>query len=251
MTDTVKRFSNRVENYIKYRPTYPKQVLELFKTGMGLTPQTVMADIGSGPGISARMFLENGNTVYCVEPNDAMRAAAEQLIGGFQGFKSVNGTAENTTLPDNSIDIVISAQAFHWFDPEKTRPEFERIIKSGGFAALIWNIRQLEGTPFLVEYEQFLIDNANDYGAVRHDNITEDEIAAFFNQGYKKATFENEQIFDFAGLRGRMFSSSYMPAENSERGQEVEEKLRILFDKHAENGKIKVPYDTNVFYSNF
>src|SRR6185369_6755689 len=113
MTDTVERFSNRVENYIKYRPTYPSQILELFKTEMGLTPQTVMADIGSGPGISARMFLENGNTVHCVEPNDAMRAAAEQLIGDFSGFKSVKGTAEDTTLPDRSIDIVISAQAFH------------------------------------------------------------------------------------------------------------------------------------------
>jgi SAM-dependent methyltransferase len=218
---------------------------------MGLTPHSVMADIGSGPGISARMFLENRNTVYCVEPNDAMRAAAEQLIGDFPGFKSINGTAEDTTLPDRSIDIVISAQAFHWFDPERTRPEFERIIKPGGFAALIWNIRRLEGTPFLVEYEQFLIDNANDYGAVRHDNITDDEIAAFFKQGYKKATFDNEQIFDFAGLRGRMFSSSYMPAENTDRGRVVEKELRILYDKHAENGKIRVSYDTNVFYSNF
>ena len=251
MTDTVERFSNRVENYIKYRPTYPKQILDLFRSEMGLTPQTVMADIGSGPGISARMFLENGNTVYCVEPNDAMRAAAEQLIGDFPGFKSVRGSAENTTLPDHSTDIVISAQAFHWFDPEKTRPEFQRILKPGGFAVLIWNIRRLEGTQFLVEYEQFLIDNANDYGAVRHDNITEDEIAAFFKQGYKMATFENEQIFDFDGLRGRMFSSSYMPAEGTERGQAVEEKLRVLFDKHAENGKIRVSYDTNVFYSNF
>lgn len=115
----------------------------------------------------------------------------------------------------------------------------------------MWNMRRLEGAPFLVEYEQFLIDNANDYGAVRHDNITDDEIAAFFKQGYKKATFENEQIFDFDGLRGRMFSASYMPAEGTERGQQVEQNLRVLFDKHAENGKIKVSYDTNVFYSNF
>lgn len=251
MSDTVERFSNRVENYIKYRPTYPRQVLELFEAEMGLNPHTIMADIGSGPGISARMFLNNGNTVYCVEPNDAMRAAAEQLIKDFSGFRSVKGTAENTTLPDHSIDIVISAQAFHWFDPEKTRPEFQRILKPGGFAALMWNMRRLEGTPFLVEYEQFLIDNANDYGAVRHDNITDDEIAAFFKQGYKKATFDNEQVFDFDGLRGRMFSASYMPAEGTERGRRVEKELRVLFDKHAENGKIRVSYDTNVFYSNF
>lgn len=251
MSDTVERFSNRVENYIKYRPTYPRQVLELFQSEMGLTQETIMADIGSGPGISSRMFLENGNTVYCVEPNDAMRAAAEQLMKDFAGFRSVKGTAEDTTLPGHSIDIVISAQAFHWFDPEKTRPEFQRILKPGGYAVLMWNMRRLEGAPFLVEYEQFLIDNANDYGAVRHDNITDDEIAAFFEHGYKKATFENVQIFDFDGLRGRMFSASYMPAEGTERGQQVEQNLRVLFDKHAENGKIKVSYDTNVFYSNF
>ena len=251
MTDTVERFSNRVENYIKYRPTYPEQVIELFKSEMGLTPATVLADIGSGPGISARLFLENGNTVYCVEPNDAMRTAAEQILGGFQGFRSVRGTAECTTLPDHSIDIVIAAQAFHWFDPEKTNGEFRRILKPRGYAALMWNLRRLDGTPFLREYEQFLLDNANDYGAVRHDNITDEDIAGFFKQGYEKATFENQQIFDFDGLKGRMFSASYMPAENTARGAQAEKDLHRLFDKHAESGKIRVSYDTNVFYSKF
>ena len=249
MTDTISRFSNRVENYVKYRPTYPRQVLELFENEMGLMPGSVVADIGSGPGVSARNFLENGNIVYCVEPNDAMREAAESLLKAFPGFRSIKGDAANTTLPDASIDIITAAQAFHWFDPDPTKREFKRIIKPGGYAALLWNLRQLDTTPFLGEYEKFILDNANDYAAVRHDNITEREISAFFDRGYEKAVFDNIQIFDFNGLKGRLFSSSYMPAEDSEHGERIKKELFELFTKHAEGGKIKVFYDTNVFYS--
>jgi SAM-dependent methyltransferase len=249
MSDSVTRFSNRVENYIKYRPTYPCEVIELFKEKMGLACESVIADIGSGPGILSRNFLENDNTVYCVEPNEAMRTAAETLLKEFAGFRSVKGDSENTTLPDASVDIVTAAQAFHWFKPEPTKAEFRRIIRPGGWNALIWNMRQLDSTPFLREYEKFILDNANDYAAVRHDNITETEIGAFFDRGFEKAKFDNIQVFDLEGLKGRLFSSSYMPAENTERGQKAEKDLRELFTKHAEDGKIKVFYDTIVFYS--
>ena len=247
--NTIERFSNRVANYVKYRPSYPRQVLQLFKDKMDLTEASVIADIGSGPGISARLFLENGNTVYCVEPNDAMRAAAELLLRESAGFRSVNGDSKNTTLPDASVDFVIAAQAFHWFDPEPTKTEFRRIRKPGGFTALLWNLRQLDTTPFLREYEKFILGNANDYAAVRHENITAAEITAFFDQEYEHAIFDNVQIFDFEGLKGRLFSSSYMPPEDSERGRVIEEDLYRLFTKHAENGKIEIFYDTNIFYS--
>jgi SAM-dependent methyltransferase len=216
---------------------------------MGLTSGSVIADIGSGPGISARQFLENDNTVYCVEPNAAMRAAAEELLRDYSGFRSVNGDSENTTLPDASIDFVTAAQAFHWFRPEQTKTEFKRIIKPGGWVSLIWNLRHLEKSPFLREYEQFIKERATDYAAVRHENITETEIAVFFDTGYEKATFDNRQIFDFAGLKGRLFSSSYMPAEGTEPGDLVEKDLRALFDKYARTGKIEVSYDTNIFFS--
>ena len=247
--DTIERFSNRVENYIKYRPTYPPEVLELFRSEMGLTEESTLADIGSGPGNLARQFLENGNTVYCVEPNEAMRKAAENLLGKYPGFRSINGDSENTTLPDASVDFVTAAQAFHWFRPEPTKKEFRRILKPDGYAALIWNIRQLDSTPFLREYEQFILENANDYAAVRHENITETEIAAFFESSYGKATFDNIQVFDFEGIRGRLFSSSYMPAEDSEKGRQIEKDLRRLFDKYAREGRIEVFYDTEIYYS--
>jgi SAM-dependent methyltransferase len=178
-----------------------------------------------------------------------MRAAAESILKGYPNFCSVPGTAESTTLDDASIDIVSAAQAFHWFDRERTAREFRRILKPGGWVALIWNERQLDTTPFLREYEQFLLANANDYNAVRHENITEDVIGEFFHRPFRRATFENAQVFDFEGLRGRLFSSSYMPAENTERGRAIEGELLRLFTKHQEGGRIKVLYDTNVFYS--
>ena len=248
--ETVERFSNRVENYIKYRPGYPLEVLQLFKDEMNLKPSSVLADIGSGTGVSSRLFLENGNTVYGVEPNAAMRNAATRLLKNFPNYKPVDGTAEYTTLPDSSVNIVFAAQAFHWFEPEKTRIEFKRITREGGYVALIWNERQLDTTPFLREYEHFLLANAGDYEKVRHENVTAEKLEDFFQTDFKKRTFANEQIFDFEGLRGRMLSSSYMPSESDERFADVESQLRKLFEKHAdENGKIAILYDTNVFYT--
>ena len=249
MSNTVERFSDRVENYIKYRPSYPPEVLQLFRDKMGLSSKSIVADVGSGPGISARQFLENGNVVYCVEPNDAMRDAAENLLAVFDGFRSVKGDSENTSLPAASVDFITAAQAFHWFKPEPTKREFRRILKPGGYVALIWNLRKLDTTPFLQEYEQFILGHATDYAAVRHDNITEAEIGRFFDGSFEHAVFQNVQVFDFEGLKGRLFSSSYMPAEGTEKGRAVEKGLLELFTKHADSGKIEIFYDTNVFYS--
>jgi SAM-dependent methyltransferase len=248
--ETVERFSNRVENYIKYRPGYPPEVLQLFRDEMDLTPSSVLADIGSGTGISSQIFLENGNTVYGVEPNAAMRNAATSLLKNFPNYKPVEGMAEYTTLPDGSVNIILAAQAFHWFEPEKTRIEFKRIIREGGFVALMWNERQLDTTPFLREYEHLLLTNASDYEKVRHENVTSDVLSDFFKSYFSQKTFANGQILDFEGLRGRMLSSSYMPSETDERFASVESELRKLFEKHADtNGKVAILYDTNVFYT--
>lgn len=249
MTDSVARFSNRVANYVKYRPGYPPQVLELLRSEMGLTPSSIIADIGSGTGISAKLFLENGNAVYGVEPNEAMRKAAEEFLKNFPNFRSIYGTAEDTGLPTASVDFAIAAQAFHWFNPEKTRAEFERILKPGGHIALIWNERQLDTTEFLRGYENLLLKYAGDYTRVRHENVDEEVLGEFFRKDFKRASFPNEQVFDFEGLKGRMLSSSYMPTESDERFEPLTKELLELFAKHAENGRIKVFYDTNVFYT--
>jgi SAM-dependent methyltransferase len=249
MTNTVERFSNRVENYVKYRPNYPKEVLHLFQTEMKLQKSSAIADAGSGTGISSRLFLENGNTVFGVEPNAAMREAAEEFLKVFPNFISVDGTAENTTLPDNSVDFVIAAQAFHWFDIEKTRAEFGRILKDKGFIALVWNERQLDTNEFLREYEKLLLKFGNDYEKVRHENIGEKILKDFFQKGFSTKTFLNAQTLDFAGLKGRVLSSSYMPSETDSRFEPMAAELERLFDKYSENGKIQILYDTNVHYS--
>ena len=247
--NTVERFSNRVENYVKYRPHYPREIIGYLETNCGLTQESVIADIGCGTGISTKLFLENGNCVFGVEPNAAMRDAAVEYLSAFPNFTPVDGTSDDTTLAEDSIDFVVAAQAFHWFDAEKTRPEFKRIIKPGGQIVLIWNERQLDTTPFLIEYEAFLLKYANDYGNVRHENIHATELSGFFQNEYGSATFSNSQVFDFEGLKGRMLSASYMPSENDPKFDEVIKELQILFAKHAENGKIEVLYDTNVYHS--
>jgi len=249
MTNTVERFSNRVENYVKYRPHYPKEVLDLFQREMNLQKSSVMADIGSGTGISSKLFLENGNAVFGIEPNKAMREAAENFLREFPNFKSVDGTAENTNLPENSIDFVIAAQAFHWFDKEKTRAEFKRILRDGGFVTLIWNERQLDSTTFLRAYERLLIEFGSDYEKVRHDNIDKKIFQDFFQNEFFSKTYQNAQIVDFEGLKGRAASSSYMPAETDSRYEPMIAELKRLFDKYAESGKIQILYNTNIHYS--
>ena len=251
MSDTVTRFSNRVANYVKYRPGYPPGVLELFKKEMGLVESSILADIGSGTGLSTKPFLENGNTVYGVEPNAAMRAAAEEFLKQFPNFISHDGTAETTNLDADSVDFVIAAQAFHWFDAEKTAEEFQRILRPGGYIALIWNERQLDTTEFLREYEKLLLKHANDYENVRHENIDQEKLNDFFQTGYERATFSNEQVFDFEGLLGRVLSSSYMPAEDDPGFPALEKDLRAIFTKHAEKDRIKVFYDTNIYYKQY
>jgi len=251
MTNTVERFSNRVENYAKYRPDYPAEVLALFRDKMDLAQSSVLADVGSGTGLSTRLFLENGNTVFGVEPNATMRKAAENFLKDFPNFKSVDGTAEDTTLPESSIDIVMAAQAFHWFDQEKTRAEFKRILKNKGFIVLIWNERQLDSTPFLHDYEQFLLKFATDYEKVRHENVHGGVLRDFFQKDFSTETFLNGQTHDFEGLKGRLLSSSYMPSAEDAVYETMIEELKSLFAKYAENGKIQILYDTKVHYSQF
>jgi SAM-dependent methyltransferase len=180
-----------------------------------------------------------------------MRQAAEEYLKTFPNFISHDGTAENTNLDDARIDFVTAAQAFHWFDPIKTRTEFRRILKPGGYVALMWNERQLDATEFLREYEKLLLKYANDYENVRHENIDQITLGAFFEDGYQTASFENVQVFDFEGLRGRLLSSSYMPAEDEPSFPALEKELRGIFAKHSENDRIKVFYDTNIYYKQY
>lgn len=249
MLNSTKRFSNRVENYVKYRPGYPKEVLELFRDKMNLTKESVIADIGSGTGISTKIFLENGNTVYGIEPNQAMREASKVFLQDFPKFVSIDGTAENTTLAENSIDIINASQAFHWFNPAKTRTEFRRILKENGFVSLIWNVRQLDSTEFLREYEQFLVNFGTDYSSVTRQKFDKSELDEFFQIEFQEVCFNYSQKFDFEGLKGRTLSSSYIPTEESPNYEKMIGELNRLFTKYQKEDKIDFLYDTKIYYT--
>lgn len=249
MTDSVDRFSNRVTNYVKFRPGYPREIVDYFKGKIGLTPYWLIADVGCGPGISSRIFLDNGNRVIGIEPNAAMRLAAEGELTASDTFTVVNGRSDGTGLPDGSVDLVIAAQAFHWFEPENTEREFRRILRPGGHVALIWNERRLDTTPFLADYEQFLLTYATDYEKVRHDAVDHRRMYNFFGKDFDSAYFENIQELDYEGLKGRMLSASYMPGADAPNFAEMDRELSGLFAKHNLNGKIRISYDTGVYHT--
>jgi SAM-dependent methyltransferase len=246
--DATQRFSSRVENYVRYRPGYPPEVLDLLKNECGLTPDSVIADIASGTGIFTRMLAENSNCVFGVEPNDEMRRAGERLLESYSGFTSIAGTAEATTLADHSVDIVTAAQAAHWFDREKARREFVRILKPGGWLALLWNERRTDSTPFLREYEHLLLAYGTDYREVRHERTTA-EIADFFSPSpFRSSTLEMRQEVDYAGLEGRLLSSSYTPMPDHKNYEPMLRELRRIFDAHQDNGSVSLDYNTLVYY---
>ncbi|HAX47395.1 MAG TPA: class I SAM-dependent methyltransferase [Ignavibacteria bacterium] len=246
-SNSTTRFTDRVENYIKYRPSYPAEVIEYLKSEGILRSDSVIADIGSGTGISAELFLKNGNAVYGVEPNDAMREAAEKLLSAYSNFESINATAEETSLADNSFDLITCAQAFHWFDIPKVKIEFKRILKPTGSVCLIWNERILDGNSFLVAYEKLLLKYGTDYKNVRHENIDEKKLNEFFEGGYTNKTFPNKQVFDLAGVTGRLLSSSYTPQYDSPLYEPMLAELNEIFEKNQVNGKIEFLYDTNIY----
>lgn len=246
--ETSERFSNRVENYVTFRPGYPDEIIDKLRGKIDLTPSSIIADIGSGTGISSELFLRNGNTVYGVEPNAAMREAAGEFLSHYDKFSAIDATAENTTLNEKSVDIITAFQAFHWFDNPEAKLEFKRILKKGGFLCLVWNERQLDSNEFLREYERFLVEYGTDYEKVRHDQITKESIEATFEKPFSVFTLSNEQILDFEGLKGRLLSSSYMPSAADMRFGEMTKNLFVLFSRFEEKGKIRIQYDTNIFY---
>jgi ubiquinone/menaquinone biosynthesis C-methylase UbiE len=246
--DTTQRFSNRVANYVKYRPGYPDEVLEFLKQKANLSADAAIADVGSGTGIFTRLLLDQGYTVYAVEPNDDMRQSSAEQLRDYDNFHAINGTAEQTTIEPHSIDLVVCAQAFHWFDQQLTKAEFKRILKSKGQVALIWNNRQIEYDAFAVAYELLLQQQASDYNEVNHRNITDVDFTNFFRNGkYQLEKYSNIQVFDEDGLTGRAFSSSYVPPRHTEAGQAFLANLKVLFDQYQTGGTINFVYQTEVY----
>jgi SAM-dependent methyltransferase len=243
------RFSGKVENYVKHRPGYPRDVIETLKNEAGLTGDSVVADIGSGTGILSELFLKNGCRVFGVEPNRDMREAGERLLSSYAKFASVEGTAEATTLPGRSVDFVAAGQAFHWFDREKARQEFARILKPTGWVVLLWNDRQTDTTHFLRAYEELLRRFGTDYSAVNHRLTDSRVIAAFFApQPVVLRKFAGQQAFDFDGLNGRLLSSSYTPEPGDPNYRPMLDELRVIFDRYQAGGRVRFDYVTLMYF---
>jgi SAM-dependent methyltransferase len=242
------RFSDRVDDYVRYRPSYPAALVALLAEAVGLGPGRVVADIGSGTGILTALLLKTGARVIGVEPNGPMRAAAERALAGEARFQSTDARAESTGLPSAAVDLVTAAQAFHWFDPEPARAEFVRILRPMGQVALIWN--QRADTPLNRDYEALLERFAFDYRNVRErDRAAEPKVLAFFAPGVPAfATFSYEQRFDEPGLRGRLMSSSYAPRPDDPLHAPMMSELGALFRAHARHGEVTVEYQTIVWY---
>lgn len=245
MKKNTERFSDRVENYVKYRPGYPKEFIDYLYTNVGFSKDSIIADIGSGTGILTALLLDRGSCLLGVEPNREMRKAAETLLKKYPKFVSIDGTAENTGLAVSSVDYIICAQAFHWFERDACKKEFNRILKPGGKVVLVWNRRKVQGNGFSADYEDLLKTYANDYNEVNHRLITDAEIKMFFKDGdFNKVTFSNGQQLDFEGLKGRLLSSSYAPMPGEPNYEPLMVELRKLFDKYEFHGKVTFEYET-------
>jgi len=248
-TNSKERFSSRVEKYVRYRPGYSAEIVELLKSECGLRPEHVIADIASGTGIFTRLLLENGNHVYGVEPNAEMRRSGEEFLARYPHFSSIAASAEDTTLAGNTIDFVTIAQAAHWFDRDRARREFARILKPEGWCVLVWNSRRVDSSEFQREYERLISTYSGDYKAVRHEHTT-----GTINEFFSPATFQSRdytmrQEFDYQGLEGRLLSSSYTPQPGDPHYEPMLCDLRRVFDAHQIDGRIILEYDTHVYYS--
>lgn len=244
------RFSNRVDNYVKYRPSYPTAVLNCLRAECGLVETAVIADIGSGTGILARLFLQNGNRVLGIEPNKEMREAGEAYLAEFANFTSVDGTAEATTLPENSVDFVTAGQAAHWFDREKSLPELRRILRPGGTIAFVWNTMAFDDSPFMRGYEQLTLRYFD--GKPSRKNEMRGNVVAFLGEGTQVRHFAYEQQFDLSGITGRLLSTSYAPLPGDPRHAPMLAELADLFAANVgEDGRIRFLYTTELYFRQF
>jgi ubiquinone/menaquinone biosynthesis C-methylase UbiE len=244
--DPLGRFSNRVDDYIRYRPGYPAELTAWLCETIGLSPSWVVADVGSGTGLLSKRFLEMGCAVHGVEPNAMMRAAAERAFARNARFISVAGSAEATTLANASVDLVAVGQAFHWFESEATRREWRRVLKPNGWALVVFNTRCIDATPFMRAYDQYLVDHAVDYAGVDHRRGLTDRLRDVFAD-YREWRHPFTLRHRYDDVRGLSMSSSYVPAPGHPKHAAFFEGLRALVDAYATNGVVEFPYETEAY----
>jgi SAM-dependent methyltransferase len=248
-SDAKQRFSSRVADYLRYRPGYPKELLDLLWVECGLRAKHIVADIGSGTGLLSEPFLKYGNSVVGVEPNAEMRAGGEHYLAEYENFRSVDGSAEATGLADASVDFVTAGQSFHWFDAPAAKKEFLRILRPGGWVVVTWNDRRMEEKTLTREYEGLLEQYGVDYKNVKDAYPEWKQISDFFAPGkVASRDLENFQDLDCEGLRGRLLSSSFAPTPPHANYAPMLARLESIFQSHQRNGRVRMQYFTRVYF---
>ena len=242
------RFSNRVKDYKKHRPGYPQRLVEILVKNEALPPHSVVADIGAGTGHWSRELSPYVQKLYAVEPNDKMRGEAEIAFANEKNYVSLTGSAEATGLAENSVDLITAAQAFHWFDAEKARREFKRILKPGGHVALVWNVRDTEADEFQREYDNLLRTHIVDFKKTFARSASDKHIFRFYApQQVEIFVAANDQIFDLDSLLGRLMSSSYAPKPPSPIYDTLIQEMTALFNRHNQNGRVRFNYQSKLY----
>ena len=247
MIDPTQRFTSRVEDYVRFRPSYPQEVIALLREECGMKQGSTVADIGSGTGIFSRLMLESGARVIGVEPNSAMRSTQEKHLENYPGFTSVDGTAEATTLKPASVDLITCAQSAHWFDWARSLSEFRRILKPDGFVVFLWNHRRPEASAVDREYEESVLRFCTDYAEVKRRGQAAEEFVGQI--AAEKRVLENHQLLDYEALAGYLLSSSYAPQAGEPGHAALLAALRTLFDRHSKEGVVRMHYHTNLYYA--
>jgi ubiquinone/menaquinone biosynthesis C-methylase UbiE len=251
--DPRSRFSDRADNYAKYRPGYPREVLKFLEDRGALTGGSVVADIGSGTGKLSELFLENGNRVLAVEPNEEMRRAAERLLGDHPGFESIAGAAEDTTLAAETVDLLVVANSLHWVQRDATRAEFSRVLRPGGRVAVVWNNSRTAGTPFLEAYSRLVSRYRTNNGTGVDAEDVYEMTKAFFDDGcgegpsYEVDRFPYSQRLDFEGLEGLVLSSSSMPVGDEPGSERMLRDLEEVFSANESDGEVVMEYEVSVY----
>jgi SAM-dependent methyltransferase len=246
------RFTSKAEAYARFRPGYPKGVLDELASRGALEKDYLIADIGSGTGLLSDHFIESGHVVYGIEPNAPMREMAEKRFKDRKNFISIDARAEATTLPDRSIDLIIVGQAFHWFEPGPSRVEFKRILRKGRAVAIVWNERQNTSIGFMTDYERLLDEHCERQGPMDRMEVEKEEVASFFSPGpIERFTLPNWQELDLGGAIGRLTSSSYAPDPGQPGYDEIVADLTDIFERYQTGGMVRFIYDTEVYLGRF
>lgn len=241
------RFSGRVEAYRRYRSRYPREIIPLLREKCGLTSESLVADIGAGTGMLAEIFLENGNSVYAVEPNAEMRAACAELAAQYPKLTCIDGTAEATRLPHHSADLIAVGRAFHWFDHDRCRPEFMRILRPGGWVVLAGQGPRRGKEPVQDDYQEILRVHGIDYSRLRERYNIKNAIRQFFAGGaLHEAEFAGYEDLTYEGLEGHTLSLSVTPQPGHPGFPAMQDALKNYFEKYQRDGKVQLPMNCRV-----